>query len=89
MSRHTILFNPKIEYVVSTRNGVKFDIVKWVENDPTHYVVLAFPKWGGYSCNCPAYKPCKHIKMVRRFRQKRYAATGYGRVLNSMVFEGD
>jgi len=92
MSSHTILFNPKIEYVVSTQSGAKFDVVKWVENDPTHYVVTAYLAEGCpptiiYYCSCPARKSCKHIKMVKRFRQKRYATAGYGKVLNSMVFD--
>ncbi len=41
MVRYAILTNPRIEYVISTQDDKVFDIVKWVENDPTHYVVIA------------------------------------------------
>lgn len=92
MSRQprSILFNPKVEYEVSTQDDVRFNVVKWVENDPTHYIVETVSYMGAidYYCNCPARKSCKHIKMVKLFRQKRYAAAGYGRALNSMVFDG-
>ncbi len=83
----SILFNPRIEYEVSTQDDKRFNVVKWRENDPTHYIVRVVR--GRYECGCPARVPvCKHVRMVRTFRQKRYAAAGYGRVLNSMVFDG-
>lgn len=85
---HNILINPRIEYEVSTQDDVTFNVVKWVENDPTHYIVKVVR--GGYTCNCPARVPvCKHIKMVKAFRQRRYAAAGYGKKLDYVVVRQD
>ncbi len=72
-------------YEVGQQNKSAWNVVKWINYDPTHYIVRY--SGGAYSCSCPAYKICKHIKMIKKFRYTKYNIDGHkGEVPVSIVY---